>query len=114
MLEHAERVEALLRQGKRKEAKALPNKHIESQFAKARAGEVINLSDLIAAQRLSSSTTSSGARRNQKGAPSQVSLAAALKLLIRSTALWQTATARAWLRSSSYCRRIRSRRLHIE
>lgn len=48
MLEHAERVEALLRQGKRKEAKALHNRHIESQFAKARAGEVINLSDLIA------------------------------------------------------------------
>ena len=48
MLEHAERVEALLRQGKRKEAKVLHNQHVESQFAKARAGEVINLSDLIA------------------------------------------------------------------
>jgi hypothetical protein len=48
MLEHAERVEALLRQGKRKEAKTLHNQHVESQFAKAQAGEVINLSDLIA------------------------------------------------------------------
>ena len=48
MLEHAERVEALLRQGKRKEAKALHNQLFESQFAKAQAGEVINLSDLIA------------------------------------------------------------------
>ena len=48
MLEHAERVEALLRQGKRKEAKTLHNQHVESQFAKAQAGEVNNLSDLIA------------------------------------------------------------------
>ena len=48
MLEHAERVEALFRQGRRKEAKALHNQHVESQFAKAQAGEVINLSDLIA------------------------------------------------------------------
>jgi hypothetical protein len=48
MLEHAERVEALLRQGKRKEARALHSQHVESQFAKAKAGEVINLSDLIA------------------------------------------------------------------
>jgi hypothetical protein len=48
MLEHANRIEALLRQGKRKEARALHNQHVESQFAKAKAGETINLSDLIA------------------------------------------------------------------
>ncbi len=48
MLEHTERVETLLRQGKRKEAKALHNQHIESQFAKAGKGVVINLSDLMA------------------------------------------------------------------
>jgi hypothetical protein len=48
MLEHANRIEALLRQGKRKEARALHNQHVESQFAKAKAGEAINLSDLIA------------------------------------------------------------------
>jgi SAM-dependent methyltransferase len=47
-VEHAERVESLLRQGKRKEAKALHNQHVESQFAKAQAGEAIDLSDLIA------------------------------------------------------------------
>ena len=48
MFEHADRVEALLRQGKRKEAKALHNQHVDSQFAKAQAEEVIDLPDLIA------------------------------------------------------------------
>jgi hypothetical protein len=46
MLEHAERVEALLRQGKRKEAKALHNQHVESQFAKAKAGEAFIIDDI--------------------------------------------------------------------
>ena len=46
--EHTERVEALLRQGKRKEASELHNKHLTEQFAKAKQGEVINLSDLMA------------------------------------------------------------------
>jgi hypothetical protein len=43
--EHTERVEALLRQGKRREAAKLHNRHLDEQFAKARRGEVINLSD---------------------------------------------------------------------
>jgi hypothetical protein len=47
MLEHAERIDALLRQGKRKEARAIHNQYVESQLEAAKSGP-INLSDLIA------------------------------------------------------------------
>jgi len=47
--EHTERIEALLRQGKREEARRLHNAHVEAQLKKASQGP-INLSDLMAAK----------------------------------------------------------------
>ena len=47
MLEHAELIEALLRQGKRRETRALHNQYVHSQLEAAKSGP-INLSDLIA------------------------------------------------------------------
>jgi hypothetical protein len=47
VLEHAQRIAALLRQGKSKEARAVHNQDVESQLEAAKSGS-INLSDPIA------------------------------------------------------------------
>ena len=49
-LEHTKKIEELLAEGKLSEAAALHNKRLKEQFEKAKAGEVICLSDLIAAK----------------------------------------------------------------
>lgn len=47
-LEHADRITELLRQGKRREAMAKHNAHVKAEFDRAKQGQVINLSDLMA------------------------------------------------------------------
>jgi hypothetical protein len=49
-LAHTRRVKELLAQGRRVEAAALHNARVNDQLETARAGGVINLSDLIAAK----------------------------------------------------------------
>ena len=44
-----DRIKALLRQGKRDEARRLREELTDEQFEKAKQGEIISLSDLIAA-----------------------------------------------------------------
>ena len=47
---HAVAVQSLLDDGKLQEAVELHNAHTKAQFDKARAGEIINLTDLMAAK----------------------------------------------------------------
>jgi hypothetical protein len=49
-LPHADFTEVLLIAGEREEARKAHNARVESELARARAGEVINLSDLMAAR----------------------------------------------------------------
>lgn len=49
-LRHTKKIEELLAEGKVSEAVALHNRHLKEQFEKAKAGEVICLSDLMAAK----------------------------------------------------------------
>jgi hypothetical protein len=46
--EHTDRIEALLRQGKRREAVRLHKQHVDAELERAKR-EPINLSDLLAA-----------------------------------------------------------------
>ncbi len=48
MFKHTEQIAALLRQGKRAEARIRRDRYWDEQMAKAKAGEVIDLSDLLA------------------------------------------------------------------
>lgn len=48
MLEHTEKIEALIKAGERKEAMKVHNAYVKSQFEKAQQGQVINLTDLMA------------------------------------------------------------------
>ena len=50
VLPHAERVAELLRQGNTTEAARVHNEHLKAEFDRAKQGEVINLSDLMAAR----------------------------------------------------------------
>lgn len=50
MLDHARRVEALLKEGRKAEAARLHNEHLAAEMDRARGGNVINLSDLMAAK----------------------------------------------------------------
>jgi len=47
---HAVAVQSLLDEGKLQDAVELHNAHIKAQFERTRAGETINLSDLMAAK----------------------------------------------------------------
>ena len=47
-LPHTDRVAELLRQGRRREAAELHNKHLDAEFKRAKQGTQINLSDLMA------------------------------------------------------------------
>lgn len=49
-LPHTKRISALLDRRKRSEAKELHNTHVANEIGRARAGEVINLTDLMAAK----------------------------------------------------------------
>ena len=49
-LDHARAIEALLRDGRKAEAAAAHNAHVAAEMDRARGGEVINLSDLMAAK----------------------------------------------------------------
>lgn len=49
-LKHTKKIEELLAEGKGSEAAALHNAHVKKQFDKAKEGEVIVLSDLMAAK----------------------------------------------------------------
>jgi hypothetical protein len=48
-LEHTERIARMLRDGRRRQAIAAHNAHVQAELDRARAGAVINLSDLMAA-----------------------------------------------------------------
>jgi hypothetical protein len=48
MFKHTEQIAALLRQGKRAEARMRRDRYWDEQLARAKAGEVIDLSDLLA------------------------------------------------------------------
>ncbi len=50
VFKHTDRIEKLLREGKRKEAEAAHNRHVDIAFGLAKAGLTINLSDLLAAK----------------------------------------------------------------
>ena len=49
-LRHTERVCRLIREGQTLEAADVHNAHVAAEFERARNGEVINLSDLLAAR----------------------------------------------------------------
>ena len=49
-LDHARRIEALLREGRKAEAAAAHNAYVAGEIDRAREGNVINLSDLMAAK----------------------------------------------------------------
>jgi hypothetical protein len=49
-LAHTEAVKSLINEGKRKQAAELHNARVQDQFEKAKQGQTINLSDLIAAK----------------------------------------------------------------
>lgn len=51
-LKHTRKTETLLKKGKRREAVRTHNQHVASEFEKAKQGEVINLTDLMAAREL--------------------------------------------------------------
>lgn len=51
-LRHTKKIEELLAEGKLSQAAALHNAHLKDQFEKAKTGEVINLSDLMAAKEI--------------------------------------------------------------
>jgi hypothetical protein len=50
--QHAEAVESLIQDGRRDEAVERHNLHVKQTLARARAGERINLTDLIAAKQI--------------------------------------------------------------
>lgn len=50
--QHTEVIESLIQEGRRGEAVERHNLHVEQTFARARAGERINLTDLIAAKQI--------------------------------------------------------------
>jgi hypothetical protein len=50
--EHSQRIESLIEAGNLIDAIEVHNIHVKGQFAKARAGEVIDLTDLMAAKEL--------------------------------------------------------------
>lgn len=50
--QHTEAIESLIQEGRREEAVERHNLHIKQTFAQARAGECINLTDLIAAKQI--------------------------------------------------------------
>lgn len=52
VLPHAQRVSALMSEGKRAKAVALHNEYLRKQLDKAKAGETIDLSDLMAAKEI--------------------------------------------------------------
>ena len=52
MFKHTQMVELLIEQGRLEEAAELHNQHVKRMFASARAGECIDLSDLIAAKQI--------------------------------------------------------------
>jgi hypothetical protein len=49
-LRHTKKIEELLAEGELSRAAALHNAHLKEQFEKAKTGQVINLSDLMAAK----------------------------------------------------------------
>jgi hypothetical protein len=52
MFKHTQAVESLIEQGKLEEAAELHHHHVKHMFARARAGECIDLSDLMAAKQI--------------------------------------------------------------
>lgn len=52
IFDHTEVVDALIEQGRIEEASELHNRHVKEEMSRARAGECINLSDLMAAKQL--------------------------------------------------------------
>lgn len=52
MFKHTQTVESLIDQGRLQEAAELHNQHVKRMFARAKAGECIDLSDLIAAKQI--------------------------------------------------------------
>lgn len=65
---HATAVQALLDEGKFHEAVELHNAHIKDQFDRARAGETINLTDLMAAKQTLDEAIRSHANAKDDGA----------------------------------------------
>lgn len=49
-LPHAKRIAELLRRGTTTEAARVHNEHLKAEFDRAKQGEIINLSDLMAAR----------------------------------------------------------------
>lgn len=64
---HATAVQTLLDDGKLQEAVELHNAHIKEQFDRARAGETINLTDLMAAKETLNEVIRTYADANKKG-----------------------------------------------
>lgn len=64
---HATAVQSLLDDGKLQEAIELHNAHIKEQFDRARAGETINLSDLMAAKETLNEVIRTHADANENG-----------------------------------------------
>lgn len=64
---HATAVQSLLDDGKLQEAVELHNAHIKEQFDRARAGETINLSDLMAAKETLNEVIRTHADANENG-----------------------------------------------
>jgi len=50
--QHTEAIESLIQEGRREEAVERHNLHVKQTFTRARAGERINLTDLIAAKQI--------------------------------------------------------------
>lgn len=49
-LEHTKRIRSLIEEGRSEEAAELHNRHLKAEFEKARSGDVICLTDLMAAK----------------------------------------------------------------
>lgn len=64
---HATAVQTLLDDGKLQEAVELHNAHIKEQFDRARAGETINLTDLMAAKETLNEVIRTYADANENG-----------------------------------------------
>ena len=62
-LKHTKRVRSLIDQGKLNEAAEVHNRHLKAEFARAQLGEVIELTDLVAAKEILDQSRGSEPRR---------------------------------------------------
>ncbi len=61
--EHSQRIEMLIEAGKDAEAVEVHNAHVKEQFVKARAGETIDLTDMMAAKEILSLKATHNSKR---------------------------------------------------